>query len=214
VSHSFAQGPQSPRQDLAADPPRSSSVELLRRLDRLESRLAIQQLPTEYARLIDAKDLRAVAELFVPDVRVGDEVGREARHQAFRSNHGREGRFRRTIHLVSGHSIELDATDPDAATGTVYCRSEHEFGDLWVIALIQYWDRYSRRDGRWLFQDRLIHTFYVADVLERPNGVAIKHLLTNTGAASVATLPQAWPSWEPFCRTEGIDPDVEHVHRS
>ena len=43
-------------------------------------------------------------------------------------------------------------------------------------------------------------------VLERPNGVAIKHVVTNTGAATVATLPQAWPSWELFCRAEGIKP--------
>jgi hypothetical protein len=182
---------------------------LLERLDRLETREAIRQLATEYARLIDAKDLRAVADLFVPDVRVGDEVGREARYQAFRSNHGRDGHFRRTVHLVSGHSIELDPTDPDSASGTVYCRSEHEVGELWVLAVIQYWDTYSRRDGRWLFEDRLIQTFYVADVLERPNGRGVKHVLTNTGTVSVATLPQAWASWAPFCRAEGIDPEVD-----
>jgi hypothetical protein len=180
--------------------------DLVARLDRLESREAIRQLATEYARRIDAKDLAGVAALFVEDVRVGDEVGRAARERAFRSNHGRTGRFRRTIHLVSGHSIDLDPTDADRATGTVYCRAEHEYGDLWVVAVIQYWDSYSRREGTWLFEDRLIQTFYVADVLERPNGEAIKHVLTNTGAATVATLPQAWPSWAPFCREEGVTP--------
>jgi ketosteroid isomerase-like protein len=190
------------------DPTPSVTQQLLRRLDRLESREAIRQLATEYARLIDAKDLRAVAELFVPDVRVGDAVGREARYEAFRSNHGRAGRFRRTVHLVSGHSIELDPEDLDRATGIAYCRSEHELGDLWVVAAIQYWDVYSRREGKWLFEDRVIQTLYVADVLERPNGQAVKHVLTNTGAASVATLPHASPSWAPFCEAEGIDPDV------
>jgi hypothetical protein len=164
--------------------------DLLVRLDRLESREAIRQLAAEYARLIDAKDLAAVADLFVENVKVGDE----------------SGRFRRTIHRVSGHSIDLDPSDSDLATGTVYCRAEHEFGDLWVIAVIQYWDTYARRGGTWLFEDRVIQTFYVTDVLERPNGVAIKHVVTNTGAATVATLPQAWPSWEPFCRAEGIKP--------
>lgn len=196
------------------DSPHSLNDELLLRLDQLESREAIRQLATEYARLIDAKDLRAAAELFVPDVGVGEEIGREARHRAFKSNHGREGRFRRTIHLVSGHSIKLDPDDRHRATGTVYCRSEHEFGELWVVATIQYWDTYSRRDGQWLFEDRLIQTFYVADVLERPNGQAIKHVLTNTGAATTATLPQAWPSWAPFCRAEGIDPDIESIVQS
>lgn len=186
--------------------------EILRRLDRVESREAIRHLATEYARLIDAKDLRALADLFVPDVQVGNQRGRDAKHQAFRSNHGRDGLFRRTIHLVSGHSIELDPDDPDRATGTVYCRSEHESGDLWVVAAIQYWDTYARRQGDWLFEDRLIQTFYVADVLERPNGEAIKHVLTNTGAATVATLPEAWPTWTPFCRAERLDPDIGHPH--
>jgi hypothetical protein len=77
-----------------------------------------------------------------------------------------------------------------------------------VIAMIQYWDTYSRRGGQWLFEDRLIQTCYVADVLERPNGRAIKHVVTNTGAATVATLPQAWPSRAPFCEAEGIEADV------
>jgi ketosteroid isomerase-like protein len=181
-------------------------TDLVVRLDRLESREAIRHLAAEYARRIDAKDLAAVADLFVADVKVGDEIGRAAKHRAFRANHGREGRFRRTIHLVAGHSIDLDPQDGDRATGTVYCRAEHELGDLWVIAVIQYWDTYARRDGTWLFEDRVIQTFYVTDVLERPNGVAIKHVVTNTGAATVATLPQAWPSWEPFCRAEGIEP--------
>jgi hypothetical protein len=156
--------------------------------------LAVRQLATEYARLIDAKGLRAVAGLFVPDVRVGDAVGRKARYEAFRSNHGRSGRFRRTIHLVSGHSIDLDAQDSDRATGTVYCRAEHEVGDLRVIVVIQYWDTYSRREGQWLFEDRLIQTLYVADALERPNGAAIKHVVTNTGAATTATLPRRGPA--------------------
>ncbi len=77
-----------------------------------------------------------------------------------------------------------------------------------MIAVIQYWDTCSRREGQWLFEGRLIQTFYVADVLERPNGEAIKHVVTNMGAATTATLPQAWASWAPFCEEEGIDPEV------
>lgn len=175
---------------------------LLTRLDRVESREAIRQLAAEYARRIDAKDLRSLVELFTHNVRVGDQVGREAKYVAFHANHGRGGRFHRTIHLVSGHSIDLDADDADRATGTVYCRAEHEFGDLWVVAVIQYWDSYVRSGGVWYFEDRHIQTFYVADVLERPNGTAIKHIVTNTGSATVATLPQAWPTWGTFWEQE------------
>jgi len=33
-------------------------------------------------------------------------------------------------------------------------------------------------------------------------------VVTNTGAATTATLPQAWASWAPFCEAEDIDLDV------
>ena len=50
-----------------------------RRLDAIESRLAIGQLPIRYAMAVDARDVDAWVSLFVPDVRVGrDGVGRDA----------------------------------------------------------------------------------------------------------------------------------------
>ena len=102
-------------------------------------------------------------------------------------NHGQGAHVRRTVHFVAGHSIEL-SDDCQRATGTVCCRAEHEVGDLWVIAAIQYWDTYARRDDHGLFEDRVLQPFYVAGVFERPTGEPITHALTNTGAVSVATL--------------------------
>lgn len=179
-----------------------SEYEALKRtVERLEATEAIRQLAAEYARLIDAKDLRGVAELYVEDVAVGAETGREAKYRALVNNHGSPGRFRTTIHLVMGHSITIDTSQ--TASGVVYCRAEHELGDSWVIATIQYWDRYVRQDNRWLFHARDIKAFYVVDVLERPNGNPIKQKLTNFGVLETAELPAAWPSWGRFWEEQG-----------
>jgi len=48
------------------------------RLQRVEDMLAIGQLPIRYAMAVDERDVDAWAELFVPDVRVGAAVGRDA----------------------------------------------------------------------------------------------------------------------------------------
>jgi hypothetical protein len=178
---------------------------LVARVERLEAAEAIRDLAARYARYIDAKDMRALVELFVDDVAVGREVGREAKLRAFVKNHGREGRFGTTIHLVTGHSVDLGAVEPDRATGVVYCRAEHEIGDTWVVATIQYWDAYERRGGRWLFAERDIKAFYVVDVLERPNGERVKRQLTNVGTLERAELPEAWPSWGSFWKEQAAE---------
>lgn len=47
-----------------------SDTELLRRIDRIESYQAIQQLPIRYAIAVDSRDLDAWVNLFVEDVQV------------------------------------------------------------------------------------------------------------------------------------------------
>ena len=110
-----------------------------RRIDRLESRIAIGELPTRYARAIDA--LRRFIE---PSVRT----------------------FYRSVHFVCGHTV--DFIDDDSADGTVYCRAEHEDGDQWLTMAIVYFDRYVRRDGRWYFEWRREKHWYSVDELDRP----------------------------------------------
>ncbi|MDF2443614.1 MAG: hypothetical protein JWR01_1817 [Subtercola sp.] len=184
-------------------------TEVLRRLDRLESVESIRQLAADYATFVDSKQLRAVAGLFTEDTLVGSERGREAKYQALLKNHGGPGRFGTTIHLVAGHSIQVDPGDADAATGVVYCRAEHEIGDTWVVATIQYWDTYARCEGRWLFAERAIRAYYVVDVLERPGEPWVTQKLSHyNNVLTSAELPAAWPSWGPFWKSAGRDPHV------
>lgn len=169
----------------------SSDIET--RLDRLESTEAIRQLVSRYALAIDVRDLDALSELFVEDVRV--EQGRSGRpalkawFDGFMRN-----RFRETAHNVTSHVIEF--RNADEANGVVYCRAEHELGDRFVVQQMQYWDHYARRDDLWLFVRRTPLAWYATDVLERP--VGREKVRWPDTAPRVGELPEWWDSWKEY----------------
>lgn len=164
----------------------------------------IRQLASRYAVLMDARDIDAVVDLFVPDVRVGRMpdgtllVGREHMHASLNSQLRALGR---SILLTSNHVI--DVTGPDEATGIVSCRGEIEPLDApgtWVVQQIQYHDRYARREGRWLFVSRRHLLWYGADLLERPLGLPDANWPEHhTGRGE---LPERFDSWQRWIGSE------------
>jgi 3-phenylpropionate/cinnamic acid dioxygenase small subunit len=172
-------------------------MDLGTRLDRIESQLAIGQLPIRYALAVDARDLDAWLACFRPDVDMGRHgTGREAL-RAYIEPQLRT--FRACVHQICGHRIELDATDRDRATGSVYCRAEHEVGDRWIIMAIRYRDDYVRLDGDWYFSRRREQHWYAADITERPQSVGF-HGWDGSGKPA---LPEAFPSWASFWAQDG-----------
>ena len=141
---------------------------ILDRLERVESQLAIAQLPARYALALDSRDLDTMVNLFVPDVRVGgagDGNGRQALKKFFTAN---LSHFYRSMHLISGHVVHFD--DADLAHGSVHCRAEHEDGGKWGIMVMNYKDTYERVDGEWFFARRRLQPLYTCDITERPSG--------------------------------------------
>lgn len=108
------------------------------------------ELPARYAIAVDSRDVDAWLSLFIEDVDCGKRGrGREVLRSFIEPN---LRTFYRSIHQVCGH--EFDVIDEETATGTAYCRAEHEYGDEWIGMAIVYFDRYVRRDGRWYFERR------------------------------------------------------------
>ena len=168
--------------------------ELEARLARLEATEEIRQLAARYALALDQRDVQALVALFVDDVRTGDgRVGREALADWFDPI---LRPYTTTFHLIGNHVIDL--VDDDHATGVVYCRPEHEVGDLWVVMPMQYWDRYERRDGHWYFASRAPKVFYAADVLEHPLRVPERFHFPGNPMITRAELPGRWESWQTF----------------
>jgi ketosteroid isomerase-like protein len=164
---------------------------LATRLDRIESSQAIAQLPSRYAMALDARDLDALVALFVEDVEAGAGArGRRALRSWF---DGVLRRFYRSIHLIGGH--QFDFVDADHATGSVYCRAEHEDGDGWFVITMRYDDTYERRDGRWFFVRRREYPWYSVDVTARPGPDFMRWPID---VPLRAAMPQRMPSWRAF----------------
>ena len=172
---------------------------ILARLDRIESRQTITELSTRYAMALDARDLDVLVGLFVDDVGAGSHgTGRPALKAWFDVV---LRRFYRSIHLVCGQQI--DFLDADHATGSIYCRAEHEDGDGWFIITMRYDDVYERRGSGWYFVRRREHPWYSVDVTERPGPDFTRW---PAGVPHRAAMPQRMPSWKAFW--EAGDPSL------
>ncbi|MDA4107013.1 nuclear transport factor 2 family protein [Mycolicibacterium holsaticum] len=169
------------------------------RLDRLESGLEIAQLPSRYAMALDARDLDALVALFVDDVDAGAQgSGRDALKRWYDVV---LRRFYRSIHLICGQVV--DFVDDDHATGSIYCRAEHEDGDGWYVITMRYDDVYERRGGHWYFVTRREHPWYSVDVTERPGPDFVRW---PADVPLRAAMPHRMPTWRAFW--DRGDPEV------
>ncbi len=168
------------------------------RLARVEAHQAIGQLPIRYAIAVDSRDVEAWVNLFVADVDMGRHgTGRDALRDFIEPQ---LRTFYRSIHQICGHRIDLgpdetDGTGPRTASGSVYCRAEHEVDERWIVMAIRYDDLYRRVGGDWLFVRRREHHWYAADVNERPQAVEFDSWGSSRRRPA---LPALEPSWTRF----------------
>ena len=166
-------------------------------LARLVAHDQIRMLASRYAVAVDSRDLDALVELFVDDVRVGrDAVGRDALRESFRASLSAIGV---TMLQVGTHQIDL--LGPDDAIGLVYCLGQVADGDRWIHQSILYRDTYARRDGRWLFVRRVHELWYgeaaPTNPLEQPPANWPDHALGR------GTVPESFPTWSRFWSAGG-----------
>jgi ketosteroid isomerase-like protein len=163
------------------------------RLASVEARLAIQDLVSRYAVAVDSRDVEGLVALYTDDVNVGG--GRRGHEALFERFTSILLTFYRTMHQVVGHVINLEG--PDSATGTVYCRAEHECGSRWVAVAICYFDRYERRGDQWLFAARKPRVFYHADMEHGPKAPYNVWPGREDGDRG-SDLPHRWSTWSDF----------------
>lgn len=160
-------------------------------LERVIARDEIRDLAYRYAVAIDSRDLDTLVSLFVSDVRVGREAGREALCRSFEASLSEIGV---SILFVGNHVI--DFADAKHATGIVYCRGQIQDGERWIEQAIQYRDSYERRGQRWLFVRRVHLLWYGVETAERP----LDQAPANWPERHVGrgTVPEDLPSWRAF----------------
>jgi len=158
-------------------------------LDQLLAYEHIRQLAHRYALAVNMRDLGALVELFVDDVKVQDGgTGRDALTEMFRLHMAAEV----DVLEVTTHVINL--LDADHALGTVYSRCEMGGRRVWARQSIAYEDRYERRDRMWYFVNRNHLLFYGLELPERP----LDQPPANWPERLVGrgSVPYDWPTWQ------------------
>jgi ketosteroid isomerase-like protein len=169
-----------------------ASEELSATVERLLAFEEIRQLASHYAVAVDSRDLDALVELFVDDVRVGlDTFGREALRASFSDSLGAIG-----ISMLNVGTHAIDIVDSNHATGQVYCHGQIQDGDRWIHQFILYRDTYERRDGRWFFVRRIHELWYGEKAPTSPLAMAPAEWPKNHDG--LGTVPASWPSWTAF----------------
>ncbi len=170
-------------------PPDMSGVE------RLLAYEEIRQLAARYALAVDSRDLDALVELFVEDVKAAPgRTGRTALRETFEPMLGLEH-----VSFLNIGTHVINITDRNQAAGTVYCFAEMGSPGRWDRQAIAYEDDYERRDGHWFFTRRRHQLFYGVDAMVRP--LDQPAALWPARQVGRGNLPEDWPSWQAFQST-------------
>ena len=181
----------------------SNKTDLKRRIDRLESRFAIEELVSAYCEACDEHDIPRLGALFAEDAVYGSpsgvlrSVGRDAIVEMFvRAFKVRGPGYHWTHDLV----IRFDDNNPEAAAGTVASHAETCVNGVSSLAAMKYDDEYRRIDGQWLFASRSIRFLYYVPVENYRDALKSKQRLCFEGDWSESDYPEQLPAWQEFER--------------
>ena len=137
--------------------PRLAALEA--RVQEQEDIEAIRTVIFNYGRYLDARDIRAYADLFAEDgelvVGLGGYQGREAIYEGISAAFGPSASVEWTtnFHVLSNAIIEVDGDAGSAITRWMFTRPGAN-GAPEIILAGRYVDQFVREDGRWLIKRR------------------------------------------------------------
>jgi len=173
-----------------------AETDLLARLQRMEDRIAIQDLVRCYCSAIDDRDLESFAGVYAEDglMRHADGTFRLHGRAAIRSYYAE--RFKTygvTFHYPHTHQIEFDSLD--TAHGQVRAHAEMVLDGQAFIAAFRYSDRYVRIDREWLFAERVLACWYYLPMSELAAGLSSEFRKHYKGERRPAELPESLPTY-------------------
>ena len=139
------------------EPSRLAALEA--RVQEQEDVEAIRTVIYDYGRYLDARDIRAYADLFAEDgelvVGMGGYQGREAIYEGISAAFGPSANVEWTtnFHVLSNATIEVDGDTASAITRWMFTRPGAD-GAPQIILAGRYVDELAREDGRWLIKRR------------------------------------------------------------
>jgi SnoaL-like domain len=136
-------------------------------------RLAIRELVETYAHCADRRDAEGQMSLFTTDthfvvyMNARDPTPSQELHsrEALALVFAELNKYEATTHFV-GQSTLFTLTD-DRATGEAYCLAHHVTVDggerRLMVASLRYLDTFVKRDGTWLFAERLLYVDWLEE---------------------------------------------------
>jgi uncharacterized protein (TIGR02246 family) len=171
---------------------------LLLRIDRIESRTAIAELCTAYARACDDRDMEKLASLFTPDCTFKSQdgsrnhTGRDAIIAMYKVRFAALGP---TYHWTHDLQIEFDDSNPDIARGELLGHAECFRNGKAMVAAMRYTDVFRRDNGVWRLHERMIGYFYYIPVEEYAEGLGSPLRMRAYGDQRPADYPEKLPTW-------------------
>ena len=181
---------------------------LERRVERLESRIAIEELVSAYGVACDEHDMPGLEALFTEDAEFDSPSGvmRAKGRAEILEMFVRAFKVRGPgYHWTHDPFIRIDGEDPDRAKGRVLSHAETTPNGLMSLAAMKYDDDYRRVDGRWLFSRRVIQFLYYVPAKDYPQGMTKRRRLFFGDAWLEADYPENLPAWREFDRMHKND---------
>jgi hypothetical protein len=132
------------------------------RLQRLEDREQILELLTAYGATLDRRDYAAFGALFTEDATYGSGPGATRGRAAIQAQLERvmgsnpSNLPAPNFHIFFNPSIRIDGDNATARSLGAYTAPDAASGSTRMVFFVTYDDELVRREGRWLFQRRVI----------------------------------------------------------
>ncbi len=170
------------------------------RIDRLESRVAIQELITNYAVSCDEHDIERLQNLFTEDAvfRSPSSFMHASGREAIRSMFVEVLKTRGPGYHWTHDLVVNFGDDRNTATGLVYSHAETTPNGVVSVAAMKYKDKYRRESGVWHFSEREMHFFYYVPVEKYVATLNQEQRLYIGSEKRPADYPESSEGWKTF----------------
>lgn len=169
--------------------------DILKRIDRLESRNEIQGIVSKYCKACDDRDVPLLRSIFTEDAVVKSQdgmmegIGLDGIMEMYRK---RFEVLAISVHWTHDNVVTFDESDPDKATGECFCHAEaHRNGET-LVGCLRYDDTYQRVDGQWKFSSRTLKFLYYVPVHEYAEALGSKKRMRAYGDQRASDYPETF----------------------